>query len=80
MQSSLDGVNRVDYARWKASAHDVSSFNRYIGEMALRAPSKTPRSEAFAFWCNLYNVITLNVVLDRYPVASIRDIKSEGRR
>lgn len=73
-----DGVNRVDYARWKASARDLASLDGYIAQLAARTPSRMPRNDAFAFWCNLYNAITLKVVLDRYPVASIRDIKSEG--
>lgn len=73
-----DGVNRVDYKRWKANPGDVASLEGYIRQLGARAPSKMPRDAAFAFWCNLYNAITLKVVLDRYPVASIRDIKSEG--
>jgi hypothetical protein len=36
------------------------------------------RAEAFAYWGNLYNAVTLKVVLDRYPVDSIRDIKSDS--
>jgi hypothetical protein len=36
------------------------------------------RAEAFAYWANLYNALTLKVVLDRYPVRSIRDIRSTG--
>lgn len=78
VKPNADGVNRVDYARWKASAQDLSRLSGYIGELVGRAPSRMPRNDEFAFWCNLYNAITLKVVLDRYPVASIRDIKSEG--
>lgn len=78
VRTHTDGVNRVDYARWKASTEDLARLNGYIRQLTARAPSGMPRSEAFAFWCNLYNAITLKVVLDRYPVASIRDIKSEG--
>lgn len=78
VKASADGVNRIDYAKWKASAQDLTSLNGYISQLAARAPSKMPRNDAFAFWCNLYNAVTLNVVLDRYPVASIRDIKSDG--
>jgi hypothetical protein len=73
-----DRINRVDYRRWKAAPSDVASLDAYIRQLAARTPSKLPRDEAFAFWCNLYNAITLKVVLDRYPVASIRDIKSDG--
>lgn len=43
--------------------------------------SKTPishynRNEQLAFWINLYNAVTVKVMLDNYPVLSIRDIKS----
>ncbi len=73
-----DGVNRVDYARWKATAGDVKALKDYIAAMAKAAPSKLPRNEAFAYWANLYNAITLAVILERFPVGSIRDIKSDG--
>jgi hypothetical protein len=35
-------------------------------------------AEAFAYWANLYNALTLDVVLNAYPVTSIRNIKSRG--
>ena len=73
-----DGVNRVDYASWKASPRDFSQLNGYLAELVGRMPSKMARAEAFAYWVNLYNTITLKVVLERYPVSSIRDIKSDG--
>ena len=78
VKANSDGVNRVDYANWKASLEDRSRLNGYLGELAARAPSKMERYEAFAYWVNLYNALTLKVVLDRYPVSSIRDIKSDG--
>jgi len=78
VKPSADGVNRVDYARWQASARDMASLHDYISHRAALTPSKMPRNDAFAFWVNLYNAVTLKVVLDRYPVSSIRDIKSEG--
>ncbi|WP_137127246.1 DUF547 domain-containing protein [Roseomonas sp. HF4] len=73
-----DGVARVDYARWKANAADMASLAAWIEAAAARRPSAMPRAEAFAFWANLYNALTLSVVLDRYPVRSIRDIRSTG--
>ncbi len=73
-----DGVARVAYARWKASAADMAALDGWIAAAAARRPSAMPRAEAFAFWANLYNALTLKVVLDRYPVRSIRDIRSTG--
>jgi hypothetical protein len=75
---SPDGVNRVDYARWHKTAADRKALDAYVTELSARRPSKMPREEAFAYWGNLYNAVTLKVILDNYPVSSIRDIKSRG--
>lgn len=73
-----DGVNRVDYGRWKASGADRAALSAFIDALAGMRPSTMQRNAAFAYWANLYNAITLKVILDRYPVASIREIKSDG--
>ncbi len=75
---SPDGVNRVDYARWHGNSADRKALDTYIAEMSSRRPSAMSRDDAFAYWGNLYNAVTLKVILDRFPVASIRDIKSSG--
>lgn len=72
-----DGINRVDYARWQASTADREKLDGYLIALAARLPSAMARNEAFSYWANLYNAATLKVVIDRYPVKSIRDIKSE---
>jgi hypothetical protein len=38
------------------------------------AVSRLNRNEQKAFWINLYNALTVKVILDHYPVKSIRDI------
>jgi hypothetical protein len=68
----------VRYAAWKADAGAMAALEGWIAEAATARPSALPRAEAFAFWGNLYNALTLKVVLDRYPVRSIRDIRSTG--
>lgn len=75
---SADGVARVDYGRWRAAAADRAALDAFIAGQAGLAPSKMAKAEQFAYWANLYNAITLKVILDAYPVASIRDIKSSG--
>jgi hypothetical protein len=73
-----DGVNRVRYAAWKASADDLAALGHWIADAAARRPTVMERAETFAYWANLYNALTLKVVLERYPVRSIRDIRSTG--
>ena len=75
---SADGVNRVDYAHWKASAPDRAALSSYIRALEGEHPSTLSRNAQFAYWANLYNAETLDTVLAHYPVRSIRDIHSEG--
>ena len=69
-----DGVVRVDYAAWKTSGKDRAALKAYLGALTAMDPLTLTRAEQFAFWANLYNALTIEVVLDAYPVASIRDI------
>ena len=77
VSADADGINRVDYARWHASKSDRDLLAHFIESQSNAAPSSLPRNAAFAYWANLYNSLTLKVVLDHYPVKSIRDIRSE---
>ena len=67
-----DGVNRFDYA--KAAADDLGRLDAYLAMLAATSISDHRRPEQMAYWINLYNALTIKVVLDHYPVKSIRDI------
>ena len=73
-----DGITRVRYGAWKASAADMAALAAWIAAAAVLRPSGMAREAAFAFWGNLYNALTLQVILERYPVRSIKDIRSTG--
>lgn len=75
-RNSRDGVVRVDYAGWRASASDRAALKAYIAALSRMSPLTLTRPEQFAFWTNLYNAVTIDVVLDAWPVRSIRDIRS----
>ena len=68
-----DGLNRVDYARFKAEGRPA--LNAYLLALQAIDPTKLDRPEQFAYWANLYNAKTIDIVLEAYPVASIKDIK-----
>lgn len=68
----IDGVNRVAYAR--VSAGDRAITEDYIDKLAAVRVSHLRRERQLAYWINLYNALTVKVILDHYPVASIRDI------
>src|SRR5690348_3784905 len=67
-----DGVNRFAYARAKASGRAL--LDGYIAALEAVPVSRLDRDEQRAYWINLYNAVTTRIVLDHYPVKSIRDI------
>ena len=67
-----DGVNRVDYAAF--AKQDKAALANVIADLTGLPISRYNRSEQFAFWVNLYNAVTVQVILDHHPVESIRDV------
>jgi len=67
-----DGVNRLNYA--VISSTDRNLLRSYIERLQKINISEYRRSEQLAYWINLYNAVTVDIVLAHYPVKSIRDI------
>ncbi len=67
-----DGINFVRYSA--VSAADKLKLNTYIASLEAIDPTSLNASEAFAFWANLYNAVTVKVILEHYPLKSIKDI------
>ena len=68
------GINRFDYAALKANAKDTTGLADYLAHLQRLDPRNYSRAEQKAYWFNLYNALTVQVVLEAYPVNSIRDI------
>lgn len=71
-----DGLNRVDYSAFKASGQ--GELKLYISRLEKVDPQTLDRNEQFALLANLYNAKTIDIVLDAYPVKSIKDISLGG--
>jgi hypothetical protein len=67
-----DGIVRLAYGR--VSEADKAALDGYVAMLARAPVSRLSRPEQFAFWVNLYNALAVKLVLDHYPVASIRDV------
>jgi hypothetical protein len=67
-----DGINRFAYGA--VSANERQALDSYIAMLVALPVSRLDRPEQRAYWINLYNALTIQVVLSRYPVKSIRDI------
>jgi hypothetical protein len=68
-----DDIARFDYAA--VTEADRAALEAYLGALTATAPTTLARDDQLAYWINLYNALTIRVVLDHYPVASIRRIK-----
>jgi hypothetical protein len=67
-----DGINRMRYAA--VTDADLEALDDYIRRLSSIEVTSLDRDAQFAFWVNLYNALTVDVILDHYPVDSIRDI------
>lgn len=67
-----DGINRIDYANVPRA--DRLNLKSYIEFLAAVPVSQYSRPEQLAFWINLYNALTVRLVIEHFPVESIRDI------
>ena len=68
------GVTLVDYAKLQANDADRERLVGYIGYLQELDPRQYAKDVQMAYWINLYNAVTLRVVLDEYPVESIKEI------
>ncbi|MDF1737295.1 MAG: DUF547 domain-containing protein [Minwuia sp.] len=66
-----NGVMRADYAGF---ARDRAVLDGYVARLAATEVRDLDRPDQFAYWINLYNALTVRVVLDHPEVESIRDI------
>ena len=66
------GINLLRYAQ--VSAADRAGLEAYIRQLEQAPVSRLDRAEQKAYWINLYNALTVRVILEHYPVKSIRDI------
>lgn len=59
----------VDYAGLQRSAANVDSdFSRYLEELADGSEENWSEDQRLAYWINAYNVFTLRLIIDHYPI------------
>ena len=66
------GINRFRYGA--VSAADRQALTSYLERLQTVDVSSVNQNEQKAYWINLYNALTVQVILEHYPVKSIMDI------
>lgn len=59
--------------------NDAAELDAYLGELAKADFDSLGRNEKLALLINAYNAFTLRLILDKYPLDSIKDIPSKRR-
>ena len=73
---SEEGV--VNYKKWKHNKHPIESYIKALEEQ----PPKKYWSERqiLSYWINAYNALTVLLILDNYPVGSIKKIQNPWKK
>lgn len=73
----VDDQGMVDYAKLKANPKDLLT---YLETLSFTDPATlADDQQKLAYWINAYNAYTLKLILDHYPLESIRDIPAAQR-
>ncbi len=74
LDPDAQGVNVLDYGALAASSDDAAKLAGYVEHLEGIDPRDYRRAEQMAYWINFYNARTVKMVLDSYPVDTIREI------
>ena len=74
LDPDAEGVNVLDYAALAANSDDTAKLDGYVKYLEGIDPREYCRAEQMAYWINFYNARTVKMVLDSYPVDTIREI------
>jgi len=65
---------KVNYEGFQTN---ITLFNSYLNTLSNNPPGNNwNSSDKIAYWINVYNAFTIKLILDHYPVKSIKDISS----
>lgn len=74
LKKHVSDQGKVDYLGFKK---DLIELNAYLDWLSKSKPSETwSKDQLMAFWINAYNALTIKLIVDRYPISSIKDIYS----
>lgn len=74
LEKNVSSAGLVDY---KGFIKDSAKFNTYLHLLSSHYPNEKnwSKDERLAYWLNAYNAFTIKLIMDHYPVKSIKDIK-----
>ena len=78
LMKHVDHNGNVDY---KGFAMDIKPLGEYLQYLAQNPPHETSaKAKKLAYYINLYNAATVKLILDHYPIKSIKDLRNPWGR
>lgn len=75
LKAHVNATGMVDY---KGFIKDKADLKAYTDMLGKNAPSDSwSKDDQLAYWINAYNAFTIQLIMDNYPVKSIKDIGSK---
>jgi hypothetical protein len=73
LQNHVDSTGWISY---KGFVEDSVKLNTYLAQLSECGPADNWTDEQkLSYWINAYNAFTVKLIVDHYPVVSIKDIK-----
>ena len=68
-------VNEEGFIDYKGIISEKDKFEKYLDLLSNNAPSNNwNENEKLAYWINAYNAFTVKLIVDNYPLESIKDL------
>ena len=71
-QKDKTGASTFNYQN--VTLQDQQKLTRYLLALQKLKPTSYSKNEQLAYWVNLYNALTVDMVLKHFPIESIKDI------
>ncbi|WP_271768941.1 DUF547 domain-containing protein [Aquimarina algiphila] len=74
-QALLLNVNEEGKVNYNGFMRDSSQLYQYFSQLSANPPKEDwTREEKLAYWINAYNAYTIKLIIDSYPLKSIKDL------
>ncbi|MGB5821404.1 MAG: DUF547 domain-containing protein [Saonia sp.] len=73
LKTYVNANGDVDYNGFKANKAELKA---YLDALSVNMPTNEwDRADVLTYWINAYNAFTIQLIIDNYPIKSIKDIK-----
>lgn len=73
LKKNVSSSGKVNYKAFKADRAKLIKYTNYL--QAKTPTSDWSRNEKLAYWINVYNAFTVQLIVDNYPLKSIMNIE-----